>query len=759
MLDNRDKQTIIALVAVGLIARLIYFLEYRSLLEFLHPTVDALYHHLTAKAIAAGALVSTEPFFRAPLYNYFLGFIYFLTHDSIAAARFIQLMIGVATAPLVYLLGREVFDRKIGLLAAVVVLFTGDIVYFEGELVLEASAMWLILISLLLFVRYLKSQQTSTLIAMALASGLAAIDRPNTLILAPIMLWGIWQQRAQISKQLANRQLLLFAIAIIIPIAPVILHNATRSEPAFGIATQGGVNFYIGNNPSADGVSAVMPGKLGYSWQYADIKFAAETDKQSPLSPSAVSSYYFGKGVDYILSNPLDWLKLVLKRSYLIFSGEEISNNRNLVAFKSEFGLFKVLILGMGLLAPFGLVGMFISRRRSPSARYLSLFIVGYALSFILFFVNSRFRLPLLPLLAIFGAFAAVEIWDWARQRNWRAALWPAAAILLLVVSLNANLYQMQFDNRQQALFSKGNIALDTGDYTLAITTYYEALAYEPPLQQVHLNLGIAFLKSGQLDSAWHHFLVEDSLFDGSAEALNNLAYLYRQTGQRTEALIAAGTAVEEKPYLPEARLNLWYALREAGRADSAYALIRQFNKSQPLGENEKFILAISAIDLMKFNEADTLLQSILGGLHEKAVPTYSEASNASANSGRLGPALFESRVLYNLGLVKASRGDIDAAIDFLNKSVVSDPNLAEGWTNLGSAYFSKREFDKAITALNKARELTPESEVVLFNLAISYFTLGDREQARTIAAECIRLHPDFAPAHELLKSINSPEK
>ncbi len=193
MMDNRDRQAVLVLLATGLIVRLVYFLEYRSLLEFLHPTVDALYHHLSAKAIAAGALTSSEPFFRAPFYNYFLGLIYSLTGDSIAAARFIQLLIGSFTAPLVYLLGREVFDRKVGLLAAAAVLLTGDIVYFEGELVLEASAMWLILISLLLLVRYSREPKPSTLAWLGLSTGLAIVDRPNAVVILPLIAWVLWR--------------------------------------------------------------------------------------------------------------------------------------------------------------------------------------------------------------------------------------------------------------------------------------------------------------------------------------------------------------------------------------------------------------------------------------------------------------------------------------------------------------------------------------------------------------------------------------
>lgn len=757
MLDSRDRITVVALLVMGLVFRLVYFLEYRSLLEFLHPTVDALYHHLTARAIAAGALVSSEPFFRAPLYNYFLGFIYYGTNDSIAAARFLQLMIGTATAPLVYWLARRMFDKRIALIAALLALFTGDILYFEGELVLEATAMWLTLSGLLLLANYIDNQKLSTLLFLGLCTGLVIIDRPNAAVLFPVVVWVVWRSSKVATNTGTIKRLISYTIVALLPIAVVLAHNATRQQPAFTIATQGGVNFFIGNNPEADGVSAVMPGKLGYSWQYADIQFLAEEEAGKTLSPSEVSSHYFKAGLSYITSQPLSWIGLLLKKTYLLFSGNDISNNRNLPAFKSEFKIMNVLRIGMWSLAPLGLLGIIMSRRRTLLTSAVAAFVLLYASSFILFFVNSRFRLPLLPLLAIFGAFALVELYEWVRERNLRALALPLLIVAALGVGLNVNLYGLQFDNRQQALFSKANLYLDEGNYPKAIDGYYQALAFPEPLRQVHLNLGIAYLKSGLLDSAWYHFLAEDSLFAGSAEALNNLSYMYRQTGQTEEAVVASEAALAEKPYLPEARLNYWYALREAGRPDSAYLEISALARRQKLGKDEKFIQAVTAIDLHHFGEADTLLRGILSELAVKNVPSYSEA--ASQQNGGLAPVLFESRVHYNLGLALAGAGEIDSAITYLFKAVEASPDMAEGWTNLGSAYYARKEFSSAIAALEKARRLTPESEIVLFNLALAQYADGNRERALEITTECLRLHPNFEPALRLRESLETTLK
>jgi len=50
---------------------------------------------------------------------------------------------------------------------------------------------------------------------------------------------------------------LLFAAGLVLPIIPVTLHNALVGHDFVPIASQGGVNFYIGNNPVADGYTAI----------------------------------------------------------------------------------------------------------------------------------------------------------------------------------------------------------------------------------------------------------------------------------------------------------------------------------------------------------------------------------------------------------------------------------------------------------------------------------------------------------------------
>ena len=751
---RNEKTLVLTLFGVGLICRLAYFVEYKQLLEFLHPTVDALFHHLTATAIASGALTSTEPFFRAPFYSYFLGLIYFFTGDSITLARLSQLLIGAFTPVLTYLIARKAFDRTIAIVASVFVLFCSDIVYFEGELLLESLVVTLVLLVWYAYLQYRESPKWYWLALSGLAAGLAIITRPNAGLLAPVMIYLLWLDKPKAPTSRPMSQIALFLGVMFVPIALVLAHNLTRPQPAFTIATQGGINFFIGNNKDADGVSAIMPGKLGNDWQYDDIAYQAEQALGRQLRPAEISDYYYHQALRDIGADPLRWLALEAKKLYLIFSGSDISNNRNLIAFRTQFASLRVLPIGMSVLAPLGLVGMVIGFRRSRLTKGMIAFVFLYALSFVFYFVNSRFRLPILPFLAIFSAIALVELYQRMRTRSYEHVAFVAVPAVVLILFLNSNVYRLNFDNRQQELFTKGNLCLSTSNYAGAIDDYFRALACGPPLEQINLNIGVAFLQMGEPDSAGFYFAREDSLFDGSAEALNNLAYLSRRKHEYAGAADYARRALRNKPYLEEARLNLAYAFREAGFPDSAYQQLRDYEQSDRLTVREQFLLGVLASDLRRYDESAEILRNVLKKLVQRSQPLYAEASGAPSLRLDLNPQVRPAKVFYNLGYALGASGQLDSAIEYLNQAVASDPNMIEALINLGSAYFAKRDVAAAKDALLRAARINSQNDALMYNLALVSLATNDSTEAIGYLQRCLAINPQLAPAKMLLAKL-----
>src|SRR5438034_7396151 len=99
----------------ALAVRMVFLCQYATSPFFWVPSLDALYHDLLARAIAAGH-PGTDAFFRAPLYYYFLGGVYSLFGHSFWAARSLQAVLGSASCVMLYGVGQRVFRPVVALL-------------------------------------------------------------------------------------------------------------------------------------------------------------------------------------------------------------------------------------------------------------------------------------------------------------------------------------------------------------------------------------------------------------------------------------------------------------------------------------------------------------------------------------------------------------------------------------------------------------------------------------------------------------------
>ena len=86
---------------------------------------------------------------------------------------------------------------------------------------------------------------------------------------------------------------------------------------------------------------------------------------------------------------------------------------------------------------------------------------------------------------------------------------------------------------------------------------------------------------------------------------------------------------------------------------------------------------------------------------------------------------------LYNLlgRIYGEKKGDIDAAIPYLQKAIELDPEFASAYENLGIAYATKGEFRKALDFMTKALEIEPDNRHVMNNIAMLYGDMGDKQK------------------------------
>jgi len=572
-----DRKTyLIALLAIVFLAmalRVGYVMEIRHQPYFSAPETDAAYYDDWARDLAGGRL-GEVPFFRVPFYPLLLGACYRLFGGGYLLPRLLQAVFSSLTILLLAELARRLAGRRAGLLAAAVLALHGLSIYFSGELLLTTLVIALDLGFLLAFLAAEEGRPKLHLLS-GLLLGLSVITRPTVMLAAPLgFLWILVRNRRRGAPVIhglkpAAAPAALFFLGVILPIIPVTLTNLLAGGEAVLLATQGGVNFHIGNNPEASGAHATLP-LVGPAWQREDARALAEQEMNRPLTAAEESSFYYRKGLAFVRSSPGRWLSLMLKKTALFWNRVETGSNRD-YAFAARDSLILRLTfpVGFALIGTFGLAGMIgllAERGRSrPDILFLALFTVIYMAGVVIFFVNARFRMPVVPLLILFGSVFILRTAPRLRRRPF-----PRLAVVLLAAAALVTWWPLGVTADDPAFghFSLGNAHLEQGSLPEARAAFTRALEERPGYPQAHLNIGITWFRAGNLAAAAAAFGEELRFHPDSEKAMYNLGVVSRDTGNDADAIRWLRRALAVKPWFGEARTTLAALLVRQGTAE-----------------------------------------------------------------------------------------------------------------------------------------------------------------------------------------------
>lgn len=607
--DRRGCLLLALLFVAALAPRLVYLVELQgsSLEDFL--SLDTRTHHLMAQRIADSGTTGEEVFFRAPLYPYAVGLFYRLFGADRFPVRLAQALLGALAAPLTFLLGLRLLGRGSALAAALLVAGNWVMIYFGGELLITTILVPLDLLLLLLLTRRGPDRLpgSSTAFAAGLVLGLSALARPNILIFLPaVAVWLAWltatRQRedtgggGSVGRALFSRTFLMPLLAVVLGtvlmVTPVTVRNLVLGGDPVLIASQGGINFFLGNNASANGRAAIapctwseIPGEFrqrhaGSIWAHELIwvsgKYLAEKEAGTgELKPSEVSEYWFHRAGVFIAGQPGRALGLLSRKAFFLFNAYEIPSNKDIVHFirENRLGTLNLLALGlpgrfpMGLALPLALLGIGFALTRWRRHLLLLLFLASYSAGIVLFFVNARYRVPLLPLVFLYAALAVVELirrWreDPTAGRPRRLAI-PLLALLFLGLFCNANLFEVRDPNLLGTLhFNLGNHHLSKKDFGLAEASYGEALRLNPGMVDAHNNLGNICLRREAFGEAADHFTAAARLSPQNPAVHYQLGETLSRLGRLPEAAASLERALQLDP-------RMWQAAYQLGNAEA----------------------------------------------------------------------------------------------------------------------------------------------------------------------------------------------
>lgn len=632
-------------VAFVLIAAAVFRAVYLSLyathsLFFDAMLLDSQAYDTWARVIASGHLIGTEAFYFPPLYPYLLGALFKIAGHSYALVYVAQALLGLVNILLTYRAGQRLFGERAGLLAAAGAALYAPFVFFETKVLGTTLGLTLNLTALLLLVGAEERPPAAdgdwrAWLAPGLAIGAAALCLPATILLA--LLYGVRLARRDLRCAAA---LLLAAGAMLLP---VLAHNLyVASDPLF-LSAQGGITFYQGNNHSALGLYASPPGFTGSpDTQAMEEKTIAERETGRPLKRSEISAHFFGKGLDFIVGAPGDWLWLEARKLGYLFGNYEASTEYSFDLERRQIRWLWAPFLPFAAICGLGIAGLWTSgaagRRAgrathdgpdwSPAAALLLYALYASAVP-LMFYMSSRYRLPLVPALLIYGGVFLDRLPEALRSGGRRRATYGAAAMAATVLAFLSSFVIAPVSDRSEANihYNIGRLLLDRGQNEAAVAEFDQALAGWPT-----------------------HFM-----------ALINRGNALDALGRTEDALASYRRSEEIKPNFWTAYKNAGLLLYRARRYEEAEAT---FRRGLAAGESEaRYLLAVVLQQEQREDEAVEMLQDAL----------------------RMNPR--ESRAHTRLGEILAKRGDAEGARAHFRQALAvnpSDTSARDGLARLG---------------------------------------------------------------------------
>ena len=718
----------VAIFLVSLAVRLVHLFQIRRAPFFTLLMGDAQSYHAWAQQIAAGDWIGSDVFYQAPLYPYFLALVYTLLGEAPMTVRLCQAVIVSLACVWLALAAWRLFSKPAGIAAGLMLAFYAPAIFFDGLIqksVLDAFLLCLALALLSLLIGLaqqarqagqrgqaghsstppnvgsgssrIRGSSSRIWLALGLTMGGLALSRENAMVfVAVIVLWIVLRPKVRLKPDTTARlSRMAEAGAFVLGLAIVLLPVAARNKLVSGefhlTTSQFGPNFYIGNNETASGT--YEPLRFGHGDPKYERQDAMELAQQAmgrQMTPAEVSRYWTWRALEYIRTQPGDWLELMGRKIMLAWNAAEVADTEDQLSYADWSVLLRVAsrVWHFGVLAPLALFGIWATWQRRAELTLLYLLPAAYVLALIAFAVMARYRYPLVPFLILFASAGVANAGRLLQATPRRLVSGPAAAIVFAAFC-NWPIYSMA----EMRAITEANVGTELqaqGKLDEAIVLYRAALARDPNDALAHSNLGTALAANGQLDEAIAQHRTALDLAPNDADSHYNLANALMAQGKIVDAAAQFREAVRIEPGLTEAHLNLGNALAALGQTEEAADHYRR------------------AIELS---------------------PDGVEAVN-------------------NLGLLLAAQGRLDEAIELFRRALAIEPDLADTHMNLASTLEQAGVFAEALIHSRRAVELVPESASAHNDLGVMLARQNQLDDAVNHFRQAIRLTPGFAEAH-----------
>ena len=392
------QKSLLIVLSIALTIRVVW-----ALIVPVVPLSDSYAYDVFARNLASGSGYAWAPGQLTAHWPVGTSFIYSLLYRCFGLTYvpivLFNICVSLATIWLTMKLAARWFGNQVALNAGLLLAFWPAQIEFVtvlgSELVFNALLMtWLVIWDTM------RSKPWVTGVVLGIVTAATCYVRPTGLLIPLVLLMlDVVRNRKLIDPVV--KAVMTLAVACLL-IAPWSIRNTHLFGSFVQLSTNGGVNFWEGNNPTSDGSTEALP---------------AETTGMN----EAVRDQYLGKlGATYVREYPGKFAVRTLSKAVRLYSHESIGVYWNKGGLESRFGYrvftpLKVfssfywacaLLLGLGglvsLVQRIGLIGTFFQ----PAVIFWLYFTAVYAITVI----QDRYHFAAVPFIALLGGLALAQL-------------------------------------------------------------------------------------------------------------------------------------------------------------------------------------------------------------------------------------------------------------------------------------------------------------------------------------------------------------
>ncbi len=344
---------------------------------------------------------------KAPLWPFVLSLLFRVLGNGLLAPHIVGCLLGSLAIYLSFKLSLVLSEsRFVALLTSSLLSLYPSFIVYSGSLFSETMYMVFMLLTFIHLERLLKTLSTSSAAFVGVYGALAALTRAVFLGFFVFLLFFIaWKYRGEISTY--GSKLAIAALVLLLVLAPWTVRNFAIHGTFVPISSWGGMSLLLGNNPYSTGTWSSKPGIDSWLAEKARDKgfdFVRSTEIQRSTLGQKLA-------IEFIVSNPTATAKLWLKKLYMHWVYPITNSDSNTM-------LQAGCVVGDMLLYSFAGISLMAIGEKGRRYHMLLAAIFFFTTLQVVLHCEARYRLPIMPLIAIFASAGIAMLADRKSQRE-----------------------------------------------------------------------------------------------------------------------------------------------------------------------------------------------------------------------------------------------------------------------------------------------------------------------------------------------------